>query len=321
MSNSPLAAAPRLAGLDLLKLALALLVVTIHANPFRGVSEELVWALGNGLARVAVPCFFVVAGYNFRPEVPGRSGRMALRYLWLHLLWLTIYTPYWWPSVAAGGVVQYLKWWVLGWWHLWFLTALAITVVLAQAVWRWRMGAILALALGLLLAGFALQTAVGWRLLSSDLWPIQVRNAFFVGLPMFLLGYLTRRAGLAGRVGFRTALWAAGLGLAAAVGESEVMRMISPSPYPLAPETLLSAALAGPALVLAAVQAPALPNWLARLPLGIWSAGVYFIHVGIVIVLSKAFDLPRVVVYLSAVTGALALTTVLIRLRLAKRLF
>lgn len=321
MRDSPAAMSSRLAGLDLLKLALALLVVSIHANPFRGVSDELVWALGNGLARVAVPTFFVVAGYNFRPEVPGRSGRMALRYLWLHLLWLTIYTPFWWPSVVSGGVEQYLKFWLLGWWQMWFLTALALSLVLAQMVWRLRWPGLLALALGLLLCGFALQTAIGWRLLPSSFWPIQVRNGLFVGLPMFLLGYLAKREGLAGKVGFRTALWAAGLGLVAVVGESELMRMISPSRYPLAPETLLSAALAGPALVLAAVQAPALPNWLARLPLGTWSAGIYFLHVGFVIVLSRTLDPPRAVVYLSAVAGALALTAALIRLRLAKRLF
>lgn len=318
--HGPAAAKPRLVGLDLLKLVLALLVVTIHANPFRGVNDTALWLLGNGLARVAVPTFFVVAGYHFRPEVAGRSARLIGRYLWLHLLWLTLYLPLWWPAVARGGVVQYLQFWLYGYWQLWFLIGLAIAVAMTQAVWRRPSGVIFGLALTALLAGFALQTAIGWGYLPRGFWP-DARNGVLLGFPMFALGYLVRREHLAARLRPALVFRAAVLGLLAVVGESVLMREISPSARPMAPETLLSAALAGPALLLSALHAPPLPGWLARLRLGTLSAGIYFIHVGFVIVLSRYFDLPRVLVFLIAVAGAGAVTALMIRLRLDRRLF
>ena len=292
--------------------------MTIHANPFRGVWEDGMWMLGNGLSRVAVPAFFVVAGYTFRPELPGRSRRIALRYLWLHALWLMLYAPFWWPAVAAGGPLIYAEFWIFGYWHLWFLVALAIAVALAQGLWRLRAGAILAVALGLLFAGFALQWAIGFDLLPRGFWP-DARNGVLMGLPFFLLGYLTRIGGWEGRISPSVARWSAGLGLLAVVAESALMRGLS-GPHPLAPETLLSAAFAGPALVIAAVQLRNLPDWLARLPLGLLSAGIYFIHVGIVISLNP-LGLPRVIVYLLAVSGAGLMTWGLIRTRLVRFLF
>ncbi len=276
------------------------------------------WMLGNGLARVAVPTFFVLAGYSFRPEVPGRSGRLALRYLWLHGLWLTLYAPFWWPAVAAGGARIYAEFWMFGYWHLWFLVALAIAVVLAQLLWRLRSGAIFSVALGLLGTGFALQWAIGFDLLPRGFWP-DARNGVLMGLPFFLLGYLARRGDWAGRIPPRAARRAAGLGLIAVVAESVLMRALS-GLHPLAPETLLSAAFAGPALVIAAVQMRNLPGWLAGLPLGVLSAGIYFLHVGIVIFLNP-LGLPRVVVYALAVGGAGLMTWALIRTRLVRFLF
>ncbi|MEZ5685054.1 MAG: hypothetical protein R3D78_03785 [Paracoccaceae bacterium] len=211
----------RLAGLDLLKLCLALLVVTIHANPFKGVSVEATWLLGNGLARVAVPGFFVVAGFLFRPEQPGRSARMVWRYLKLHLVWLTLYAPLWWKLMRVEDPLwAYAKLWIFGWWHLWFLTGLALAIAAASLVWRWRTGPLLALALGLFALGYGLQSAHLLQLIPKGIWPAEVRNGLLVGLPFFLLGYLVRRTGWPARLGFGRALALGLAGLVLAVGES-----------------------------------------------------------------------------------------------------
>ncbi|MCE5972899.1 acyltransferase family protein [Sinirhodobacter sp. WL0062] len=311
----------RLVALDLLKFFLALLVVTIHANPLRDVSEQGMWLLGNGLARVAVPGFFAVAGFNFRPEVPGRSARLVWRYLKLHLIWLTLYISFWWPSVAAGGLKQYLNWWIFGWWHLWFLTGLAVTVLAASLVWRWRLGAIIALIAVTFLIGYGIQEAIMLRIIPRGYWPAEVRNGILLGLPFFLLGYVVRRAGLTARVGFGTAMTLGLAGLGLAMLESWTLRQFAHPQFPLAPETLIAALLACPLLIIAAAKAPALPGWVARLPLGTYSTGIYFIHVGFVITLSKHFTLPRAEVFLIAVIGALLVTQALIWLRLDKKLF
>ena len=320
--SAPPAPSSRLAGLDLLKLCLALLVVTIHANPFKGVSVEATGLLGNGLARVAVPGFFVVAGFLFRPEVPGRSARMVWRYLELHLIWLTLYTPLWWKLLQVDNPLwAYAKLWIFGWWHLWFLTGLAMAIAAASLVWRWRNGPLLALALALFALGYGLQSAHLLQLIPKGIWPAEVRNGLLVGLPFFLFGHLLRRSGLPARLGFGPALGLGLAGLVLAVGESWGLRLLAHPDHPLAPETLIAAVLACPALVAAAVTAPALPRWLARWPLGTAATGVYFVHVAFVIVLSRAFTLPRAEVYLLSVLGALVVTAVLIRTRLDKRLF
>lgn len=322
MPSSPLSPPARLAGLDLLKLCLALLVVTIHANPLRGVWPEGMWLLGNGLARVAVPGFFVVAGYLFRPEVPGRSWRMAGRYLKLHLIWLTLYAWAWWPSVAAGGVAQYLDLWLRGFWQLWFLTALAVTVAGAALVWRWPLPALVALCLALFAAGYGLQLARIFHLIPNAWWPAILRNGVFVGLPFFLAGHLVRRLDLAARLGFRPALGLGLVALAAAMAETLALGTLSRPGAPLAPETLIAALIAGPLLLIAALNAPPLPDRLARLPLGMLSAGIYFLHIGFVIALQwHAPDLFRAAVYLIAVTGSGLITLGLIRSGLAKHLF
>jgi surface polysaccharide O-acyltransferase-like enzyme len=311
----------RLVGLDLLKLFLALLVVTIHANPLKEISAEATGLLGNGVARIAVPGFFCVAGYMFRPEVPGRSRRLILRYLGLHLLWLTLYLPFWWPSVASGGVVQYLKLWVFGWWQLWFLTGLAMALAGAALVWRWRIGALFALALGLFMLGYLLQIARMEHWVPRSWWPLLVRNGVLLGLPFFLLGHLLRRAGIDRRIGFAPALTLGIAGLGLSVAETMALRHVVDPAHPLAPETLIAALIACPALVVAAVRAPPLPAWLSAWPLGTVSAGIYFLHIGFVIALTRFYPLPRAEVYLIAVTGSVLLTLALIRLRLAGRLF
>lgn len=318
VSAPPTAQTQRLIGLDLLKLFLALLVVTIHANPFRGVNDEAMWALGNGLARIAVPAFFVVAGYTFRPEVPGRSLKLVLRYLKLHFLWLALYVPAWWATVADHGWIEYAKFWVFGYWHLWFLVGLAIAVALSQLVWRLPNRALLALALAVLLAGFILQWMIGFYILPRGFWP-DAKNGVLMGFPFYLIGYLTRRMGFVDRISLRAAFWGSLIGLVSVVGESELMKALG-GEHPLAPETLLSAAVAGPFLVALGVKARGFPGWLTRLPIGTLSAGIYFIHVGIVIWLNH-FTLPRVEVYLIAVTGATLITLGLIRTGLDRRLF
>ncbi|MDD8024554.1 MAG: acyltransferase family protein [Paracoccaceae bacterium] len=313
--------AARLVGLDLLKLCLALLVVTIHANPLREVSAEATWLLGNGLARVAVPGFFTVAGYMFRPEVPGRSRRLIGRYVWLHLLWLTLYLPFWWPSVAAGGVAQYLRMWIFGWWQLWFLTGLAVAVAGAALVWRWPARALWALALALFTLGYLLQIARMEHWVPREWWPLLVRNGVLLGLPFFLLGHLLRRSGLDRRIGFAAAFALGTAGLVLSVAETMALRHVADPAHPLAPETLIAALIACPALVIAAVRAPPLPAWLSAWPLGTLSAGIYFLHIGFVITLTRFYPLPRAEVYLIAVIGSALLTLALIRLRLAGRLF
>ncbi len=310
----------RLIGLDVLKVAMALLVVCIHANPLRGLWPEGQWLLGNGVARVAVPTFFVIAGFNFRPEVPGRSLRLAGRYLTLHLIWLTLYLPLWAGSVAQGGLKTYVSYWLYGYWQLWFLTALAVALLLASLIWRWRSGALLAVALGLLVAGFAVQTAVVWGLLPTSFHP-QARNGLFMGLPFFLLGYLLRREDIARLISFRSALNVAGIGVLGVVAEAMLIRGLSPARPAIASETFLMAAVVGPALVLAAVRAPDLPGLVARLPLGTLSSGIYFIHVAFVVVMIRYLGTPYPLIFPLAVAGSVLVTLVLIRLRLDRRLF
>lgn len=309
---------PRLPGIDLLKVLLACLVVTIHANPLKHISPDAVWILGNGIARVAVPAFFVVAGFNFRPEIPGRSRHLFIRYIKLHAIWITLYTPFWWQEFVHNGLLQFIDYWVHGWWQLWFLTGLAVSVAATALVHRWRNGAILLLAALLLISGVLLQAGMMWDVIPRD-FVFGSRNGVFLGLPFFLLGYLARRWDMPSRISFAAACGAALAGLVLMVTESMTLKAIAP--HPIAPENFLSATIAAPALLLAAATSRNLPSILSRIPLSNLSAGIYFLHVAFVIALPQYFDLPRYGVYFSAISGSLAITFVLNRLHLTRYIF
>ena len=126
--------------LDLCRLAAALLVITIHTAPLSDVSAGADFFLTRILARVAVPCFFMLTGYFLeKGQWHGMGhtlGKTALIYAFSVLLYLPL-------NLYAGAFApfspgQFLKELLVDgtFYHLWYLPAVLLGVPVAWALRR-----------------------------------------------------------------------------------------------------------------------------------------------------------------------------------------
>ena len=199
MADGP-SAAPvphRSASVDVLRLVLAYMIIGLHGHFLGDVSPRLRYLLEEGLFRIAVPLFFMISGF-FLERGGWRGMRRWLRHLlWLYALWMAVYAAYWLPHThptLAGAIIRA----IFGYYHLWFLPALAMAGILLMALrlcgGRWL--AVLAVLAGSL--GLAIQLASNLQLaglipgegLES---PYLFRNFAVFGFPFMALGMFLAR--------------------------------------------------------------------------------------------------------------------------------
>lgn len=171
--------------LDIMKLAMAALVVEIHTRPFVGL--PLVERLIEGIDVVAVPFFFIASAFLcFRglddslfadALLPGsvRVRQTTVKLLRLYLIWSVLFLP----VTVFGGVihnddfVHFILFFVRGIllvgenyysWPLWYLLASGIGFVLVYICLRRgvRLKRILLLSFVLLLTGYGITIVQGW---------------------------------------------------------------------------------------------------------------------------------------------------------------
>lgn len=325
--------APRSLAVDGLKLALAAMVVGIHADPFAGLGRTLHLLTGEGLFRLGVPVFLVLNGYFLQGAIAsGRGWAVVRRFLGLYALWMALYLPIYAPLLARLSGWEVLRFLAFGYWHLWYLAGLVMAAAAAVLMARWPAPvlaglAAVALATGLALAwAFALGAFVPHPALRDPL--LFNRNPLFVSLPFLLAGVLMRRWRLTALPRRRVQV-AAGLGVGLVLGESLILGAL---PRGLPHDLMLGLALAAPALALAALQVPApapantpAPAAAPAIPprgrgLADYSAGIYFLHVAFVALLFRHTGLPAPAVYGLALAGAAAGTWGLRRSGLARHL-
>lgn len=143
--------------LDVAKFVCALLVVFIHTDPLRGVSEIAGFYLKDVLARIAVPLFFAISGFLFFGGLDFHNGRIRnsagnrgrlVKYVkrigGLYLIWSLIYIllslPGWYQSgwwgikVVRDCIISVLL--KGGHYHLWYLLALVYAVPVLYIMMR-----------------------------------------------------------------------------------------------------------------------------------------------------------------------------------------
>lgn len=196
--------ASRNASLDALRVLSLTGIITLHvAGGGFSDNKALAFVLDE-LSRFAVPAFFILSAYFWKPEelaAPWRlTLRVATRVLPAFLLWTAVFVllrqlqHFYRPAIdySPGGLVLLL--WTGGpAFHLWFLPALVVATAMVgfagRAIgWRWT------LALSLLL--FAGGTLVGAyaRPLFGHGFPLWMdRNGLFFGPVFLILGVLLRR--------------------------------------------------------------------------------------------------------------------------------
>jgi surface polysaccharide O-acyltransferase-like enzyme len=306
---------------DILKILLAVMVVGIHANPFKGLFPDAVTLTGQGLFRLGVPTFFVINGYFFQPVVmSGGAGRYVRHVLFLYLAWTALYAWAWWGILGNPDPMVPLRVLLTGWWHLWYLQALAIAALILWAIRRWPTPVLAAIMVLGWAAGVAIVYALAFDALadvgriSGDPTSLH-RNALCLGLPFMLAGFLIRRHNLTARIPLPVAAGLAAASVAGVLAES--LWLAHAAPKGVGHDNLIALGLAAPALFLLAMQ---FPQQARSRNLGTYANGIYFLHVAFCVIGFRWLKWDSLPIYLMAVTGSVAVTWAMIRGGLAKRL-
>lgn len=135
----------QISGIDVGRVVAAILVVMIHTSPFESISPALDFAMTHGLARVAVPFFFMVSGYFlFRDCKPDTAKlkrfvkRTAIVYGIAMALYLPVnlYNGFFTRESRLLSVLQALL--LDGtMYHLWYLPASMLGAVIVWALLRY----------------------------------------------------------------------------------------------------------------------------------------------------------------------------------------
>lgn len=129
---------------DIAKFVCAILVVCIHTHPLKDVSPLLDYGLVQYVSRLAVPYYFVAAGYFlFRKTSPNEFDSKvpicyAIRMLKLYVIWSIIYLPLSIIEIvndedgSLHGVLAWVRNAIMtgSYSHLWFLKSMAVAVLI-----------------------------------------------------------------------------------------------------------------------------------------------------------------------------------------------
>lgn len=138
-------------GLDLLKFVMALLVAARHMiQVFYPAESRWRLVIGSWLSNLAVPVFFIIAGFLLFRKIPEKKGGWSTvwRYAWrivkLYVLWCIIYWPIdiynWYHGTAS--IAETVKAYIHSFFvsstiaQLWYLPALALAVLIVWAGYR-----------------------------------------------------------------------------------------------------------------------------------------------------------------------------------------
>ncbi len=188
--------------LDILKALCTISIVGIHVAPI--VSNDVVNTLLIQLFfRLGVPLFFISSGFFFSKMDNGRRKSYLKRILAIYFAGSLLYLPFA-VKLYLNGAVD--TWWIvkiilLGYWHLWYLVALFVSLFLWYIAGKLRLKrfitekGILIIAITLLLIGAffdeyyhiidnSIITSIGTLIDKFG----TTRSAVFMGIPLVLIG-------------------------------------------------------------------------------------------------------------------------------------
>jgi surface polysaccharide O-acyltransferase-like enzyme len=182
----------RYIALDYLKLIMAFLVITIHVPIFT--QAPLLWfEISHGIARVAVPIFFIINGFFFQPLLNNsdKVKKYLLHLCLIYVVWQIIYLPFSFDPNPKYILVTIL----FGFRHLWYVPALIGGTILLYFFHKNKINDkhLLFLAIVLYLLGDILMRMVPFQLFGITLIFKYIRSFLFFGFPFIFIGYYIRK--------------------------------------------------------------------------------------------------------------------------------
>lgn len=118
--------------LDLLKFVCAILIVASHTLPIFK-TDILNLYYGQWFFRFCVPVFFLSSGFYFQKMDDSRRLSYIKRIFLIYIASMVLYLPIYIKNhqfVDLRGVIYFLRELVLGYWHLWYLSALFFALLM-----------------------------------------------------------------------------------------------------------------------------------------------------------------------------------------------
>ncbi len=174
--------------LDYFKIILSILVVTIHMQPLFGNYDFGGWAISNGVARIAVPSFYIINGYFIASKIGDNAAikRYLLHIFIIYITWSIIYIPTYIGDIELRSLVTFF---FFGYYHLWFLPGLILGIVILAIVCKYikRENTVLGISFFPFVAGYILEY--------SQLLPYRIFycNGIFFSFPFLAIGYYIRK--------------------------------------------------------------------------------------------------------------------------------
>ncbi|GAL77618.1 acyltransferase family protein [Algibacter lectus] len=192
--------------LDYTKLILSFLVVAIH-NPILTELPFVSNLISNGIARIAVPCFFVINGLYLGKvvETPLSVKKYLKKLFKFYLVWMLIYSPpfylFGFKDTIEKSIVLNIVSVFFGYWHLWYIIGLMGGVWLLYVFKQRKLKDqnIIIIAVLFFLIGWALQQArlflpeATGNLGSLIRANFYSRNFIFMGFPLITVGYYLKK--------------------------------------------------------------------------------------------------------------------------------
>lgn len=131
--------------IDIFRYVCAVLVVVIHTNPFQDISPRFGYFLSQVLPRVAVPFFFLVAGYFYIDALENRKKVFLpylIRLLKTYALWSILYfvidlIQWGYQDITHFFLRFIVSFMTIGsYYHFWFFPALIFSVCLVTILYR-----------------------------------------------------------------------------------------------------------------------------------------------------------------------------------------
>lgn len=255
--------------LDYFKILLSLLVVSSHMQPLFPSHKMAGWLVSNGIARIAVPIFFIINGYFIcsRLDKPKKLLSYVKHLLIIYVTWSIIYSPYW---FSLGDLKSTIRNLIFGYFHLWYLPALFVGILFLFALKKIvkKDNLILLIALLSFIVGYFFSK-------EHHEYLYLYRSGITLAFPFIALGYYIKVKDIENSISDKILLSCIIIGAISLVMEAYYQYVFYRDIY-IYQDFLLSPFLICPALFAYVIKHPMMSS--GKSFIGSLSSGIYFIH-------------------------------------------
>lgn len=161
----------------------------------------LSWGVKNGIARMTVPCFFIINGFFLANIIDDglKIKKYFVRLVALYAVWMAVYFGFYadYTIYGDGGYSEFFLLLFRGFYHLWYVAALIVAAFLLWMTRNVNYNILLALAVVVFLTGCLISQSFYLKPLGDVVFGIIhpnrlefcINNFLFMGFPFLTFGY------------------------------------------------------------------------------------------------------------------------------------